>query len=177
MSLIRNLKEEYDGLFACGVFDSKSLFQGEMPVELYLDEGATEEDGEKCIEHYNRLLEKQEMLDALQSGLEKFFLYMYDEWEQMDIYEDIFTSLKDVMDGYKSGKQLVSYLSDPRMCVWPQPENETGYGIVCECPWEPEHQCLILIRNDKIVYVGTSEGNTPWDDEDEYYCIWNDEEE
>ena len=65
MGLIRNLKEEYDGLFACGVFDSKSLFQGEMPVELYLDEGATEEDGEKCIEHYNRLLEKQEMLDAL----------------------------------------------------------------------------------------------------------------
>ena len=59
MGLIRNLKEEYDGLFARGVFDSKSLFQGEMPVELYLDEGATEEDGEKCIEHYNRLLEKQ----------------------------------------------------------------------------------------------------------------------
>lgn len=78
--------------------------------------------------------------------------------------------------GYNSGKQLVSYLSDPKMYVWPQPENETGYGIVCECPWEPEHQCMILIRNDKIVYVGTSEGNTPWDDEDEYYCIWNDEE-
>ena len=123
-----------------------------------------------------KLPDKQEMLDAIQIGLEKFFLFMYDEWEQMDIYEDIYKSLETVMKGYKSGERLISFLYDPTMYVWPQPENETGYGIECECPWEPEHQCMILIRNDQVVYIGPSEGNTPWDDEDEYYCIWNDEE-
>ncbi len=174
MGMIRNLKEEHNGLFATGTFDSKSIFQGEMQVEIFLDEGATESDAEKCIEHYNSLLDKHEMLDSLQTGLEKFFLFMYNEWEQMDIYDDIFKSLENVMKGYKSGEELVSYLSSPMLYVWPQPENEVGYGVVCECPWEPEHQCMILIRNDRIVYVGTSEGNTPWDDEDEYYCIWND---
>ncbi len=55
-------------------------------------------------------------------------------------------------------------------------KNEIGYGIECECPWEPEHQCIILIRNNNVVYVGPSEGNDPWQDENEYYCIWNDED-
>lgn len=31
-----------------------------------------------------------------------------------------------------------------------------------------------MIRNDKVVYIGPSEGEDPWGDEEDYYCIWND---
>ena len=175
MGLIRDFKVEDNGIFASGKFDSSSIFQGEMPVEIFHANGASGEDAEKCIAHYNSLLEKPEMLEAIQSGLEKFFLFMYDEWQVMDFYEDIFKSLEPVMDTYKTGEKLVTFLHDPRMYVWPMPENETGYGIECDCPWEPEYQCMILIRNDKVLYVGPSDGDTPWQDEDSYYYAWDDE--
>lgn len=178
MSAIRDLQIDEYNLFAHGKFDSQSLFQGEMNLSIFVDDGATEEDAIKCIERYNSLLCKPEICNQIQKGLEKFFLYMYHEWIDFgDIYGDIAKSLEPVMDGYKAGKQLITYLYKPTLCIFPQLKNEIGYGLECECPWEPEHQCLILIRNDKVVYVGPSEGNDPWGDEDDYYCIWNDNDE
>lgn len=177
MSIIRDLKMDENGWFAEGKFDSKSFFQGEMKLLIFADDGATEEDAIRCIEHYNGLLEKPDVCKQIQEGLEKFFLYMYDEWNNFgDMYGDIAQSLEPIMDEYKSGTQLVTYLYKPKLYVFPQLENEIGYGLECECPWEPEYQCSIMIRNDKVVYVGPSEGEDPWGDEDDYYCIWNDEE-
>ncbi|MCR5738164.1 MAG: hypothetical protein K6G64_11025 [Eubacterium sp.] len=175
--MIRNLIVAEDEFFATGFFDSKSLFQGEMEVNIFVSDGATENDAEKCIAHYNSLVDKKEICDAIDKGLEKFFLYMFEEWECMeDIYSDIAKSLIPIMDGYKAGKKLLSYLYNPSLVVYAQQNEELGYSIESECPWEPEHMCLILIRNDDVVYVGPSGGQEPWDDEDELYCIWNDEE-
>ena len=178
MSIIRNLQIDEEGWFSNGLFKSTSLFKEEMAVSIFVDDGATEDDAIKCIEHYNGLLEKPEMCRQIQEKLEKFFLYMYDEWHDFSaIYGDIVKSLEPVMDGYKEGKQLITYLYKPTLYVFPQLENEIGYGLECECPWEPEHQCLILIRNDKVVYVGPSDGKDAWGDDDDYYCVWNDEDE
>lgn len=178
MSVIRNLKLDDNGWFSQGTFESDSLFKGEMRITLFTDDGVTEEDANRCIEHYNKLADNKAICDKIQEELSLFFLYMYDEWGAMgDIYGDIANSLKDVMEGYKVGTPLISYLSRPTFYVYPQMENEIGYGIECECPWEPEHQCMILIRNDKVVYVGPSEGEDPWGDEDDYYCIWKDNED
>lgn len=174
MSIIRDLQMDEYGFFANGKFDSYSLFQGEMNLSIYAEDGASEEDAIRCINHYNGLLEKPNICNQIQECLEKFFLYMYDEWCNFDdIYGDIVTSLEPVMEGYKEGKNLITYLSKPTLYVFPQLENEIGYGIECECPWEPEHQCSIMIRNDKVVYVGPSEGEDPWGDEEDYYCVWN----
>ena len=178
MSAIRDLKQDENGFFLEGKFDSRSLFEGEMNVSIFADDGATEEDALRCIDHYNSLSEKPDILEQIQSGLEKFFIYMYDEWQGFeDIYGDIAKSLESVMKEYKEGKSLVSFLYRPTLYVFPQLENEIGYGLECECPWEPEHQCMMLIRNNKVVYVGPSKGNDPWQDEDDYYCIWNDTED
>ena len=49
------------------------------------------------------------------------------------------------MEGYKAGNQLVTYIYKPTLYVSSQLEGEIGYGIKCECPWEPEHQCSIEI--------------------------------
>jgi hypothetical protein len=80
------------------------------------------------------------------------------------------------MAGYKTGKNLIDYLSEPTLYIYAPQGDDIGYGIECDCPWEPEHQCLILIRNDKLLYVGQSEGLDSWCDEEEYYCIWHDED-
>jgi len=177
MSMIRDLKLDVNGWFAEGKFDSTSLFRGEMNLTIFADDGATEEDAITCIEHYNGLSDKPDVCEQIQEGLIKFFLYMYDEWNASgSLYSDIIQNLKTVMDGYKSGSQLVTYLYKPTLLVFPQLENEIGYGLECECPWEPEHQCSIMIRNDKVVYVGPSEVDDPWGDAEDYYCIWNDKD-
>ena len=56
------------------------------------------------------------------------------------------------MEGYKAGNQLVTHLYKPTLYVFSQLEGEIGYGIKCECPWEPEHQCLILLMFVKQIF-------------------------
>lgn len=178
MSIIKNLKTDENGWFANGTFTSKSLFKGEMKVCIFIDDGATEQDAGRCISHYNDLLSKKEIISDLKEKVANFFLYMYNEWGLMnDIYDNIFESLKPIMKAYKNGDDLISYLYNPVLYATQHLENEVGYCISCECPWEPEHQCSIIIRNDELLYVGPVEGFTPWEDEEDYYCIWNDNSE
>ncbi|MGX8773473.1 MAG: DUF6985 domain-containing protein [Bacillota bacterium] len=174
MDLIRNMQTDDNGWFTTGKFDSNYLFSGEMEVQIFTDDGASIEDAEKCIEHFNGLADKPEVTETIENRLEKFFLYMYDEWAAMGIYDNIVESLKPVMEGYEGGARLSSYLSNPYLNVYPQKGGDTGYGISCDCPWEPEHQCLILIRNDDVLYVGPFEMLFPWSDEKYLHCIWDD---
>lgn len=171
MDIIRDIKD--DGLFTYGKFDAKAFLPGEMNLMIFTEDGATIEDAEKCIAHLNSLADKPEVLAAIEKRLEQFFLYMYDEWAAMGIYNDIVESLKPVMQDYNKGSKLSSFLSRPDLVVYQQQDGDIGYGIQTECPWEPEHQCLILIKNDECVYVGPSEMLDPWDDEEYLHCVWD----
>jgi len=176
MSVIRNSQIDENGWFADGKFDSVSLFEGKMTVSIFVDDGATVEYAEKCIAHYNNLKNNPGLLAKLEEYLSRFFLYMYDEWKAMGIYDDIVDDMEPVMQGHKSGKSLLGYLSNPTLYVYPANGEGVGYGINCDCPWEPEHQCLIIIRNDELLYVGQSDGLDAWGDEEDYYCIWHHDE-
>lgn len=174
MSMIKNLKTDENGWFANGTFDSDSLFQGECSVSIFLDDGATVEDAEKYISHYNNLKNNNAFCEKLQKKLASFFLYMYDEWKAMGTYAEIVDTIEPVMQDYQAGKSLLAFLSNPTLCIYPQQGQDTGYGIECDCPWEPEHACLILIRNSELLYVGPSEDLDAWGDEEDYFCIWED---
>lgn len=176
MNTIKNLHTDVTGLFLEGTFDSQALFKGEIKVSIFSFVGATEQDAEKCIAHYNGLTEKNDACDAIENGLKKFFFYMFNEWQEMgDMFQNIVDSLKPVMEGHEAGEKLSSYLSSPTLIVYAQQEGEIGYGIECECPWEPEHKCLILVRNDDVVYVGSSGGQEPWAKKESLRCIWDSE--
>ena len=77
---------------------------------------------------------------------------------------------------WPSGVALIEFLYKPTMYIYAPKGDEIGYCIECECPWEPEHQCNIVIRGDKVLYVGPSEGEDPWGDDEDYYCYWEDED-
>ncbi len=173
MAAIKELQNDENGWFANGKFMSTSLFQGNIDVCVFIDDGATVEYAEKCIEHYNRLNQNEELLLKLDTYLEKFFLYMYEEWKAMGIFSDIVKRLEPILEAYKSGQKLITFLSEPTLFVYP-PQDGIGYGIACNCPWEPEHQCLILMRNDSLLYVGQADALDAWEDEDAYHCVWQD---
>ena len=173
---IRDLKPDVNDFFLDGKFDSTSLFQGEMDISIDKDNGTTVEYAEKCIMQYNALTNNEKLMDEIQQNLAKFMLYMYEEWKEMDIYDDIAEGIRPAIKSYEAGESLLKYLTKPRLYI-EQPEDgsdEIGFVLEAECPWEPEHMCCIIIRGDELKYVGPSEGNTPWDDEGDYYCIWND---
>ena len=176
--ILNNLKEDVNGLgWLEGKFESKSLFQGKIDITIMDNTDVAKEYAEKCIAHYNAINNNKELLKKIQEGLAKFMLYMYEEWKAMGIYDDITRDIEPVINGYKEGNSLLKYLTKPGLYI-EVPENidEIGYVIQTECPWEPEHMCAIVIRENELKYVGPSEGNTPWDDDDEYYCIWNDDD-
>ena len=176
MSLIRDLVNNEEMEYISGKFTSESLFNGEMNIGIFSDGDITLDYAEKCIMHYNKLKNNAKICERIQKKLEKFFLYMYNEWKEMDIYNDIVADTEKVMEEYRSGRPLVDFLSDPTLYVYPPQGDEIGYCIESECPWEPEHQCIIVIRGDNVMYTGPSEGEDPWGDEDDYYCIWEDED-
>ena len=97
MAIIQDLKTDEDGWFANGKFTSTSLFQGDMNVSIFIDDGATVEDAEKCISHYNAIKSKKALCNKLQEMLERFFLYMYEEWKAMGIYDDIIRDCESVI--------------------------------------------------------------------------------
>ena len=179
MSMIKDLTRSEDSLdWLYGKFESSSLFKGEMKITIYSDSDEAVAYAERCIEAYNSIAGNKELIDDIKDKLARFMLYMRDEWEAMGIYEDIAEETDKAVEAYESGRELFSFLSEP--CLYIElPEDgtdEIGYEIVADCPWEPEHQCSIIIRENELKYVGPCEGNTPWDDEDEYYCIWLDED-
>ena len=45
----------------------------------------------------------------------------------------------------------------------PEDENVIAFSIGGECDWEPEHGLDVLIRDGKVIYVGSCEGYSPWD--------------
>ena len=132
MSVIKDLQTDENGWFADGKFNSTSLFKGEMAVSIFIDDGATVEYAEKCIAHYNSLNNNIDMLLKLQEYLVRFFLYMYSEWKEMGIYDEIVNEIEPVMEGYKSGRNLIEYLSEPTLYVYPPKGDGIGYGIECD---------------------------------------------
>lgn len=174
---IRELKNDANDMdWLEGKFDSISLFKGEMNITIFHNSEEAVSYAEECVKAYNSLNNDKALLDDIQEQLAKFLLYMNDEWKAMDIFEDIAANTQKVVDGYNEGRRLIEYLSRPRLYVeLPDEENfsknDIGYVIEAECPWEPEHQCSIIIRNGKLKYVGPSEGNTPWDDDEDYYYL------
>ena len=83
-NFLNNLKEDNNGLgWLEGMFESKSLFQGEMNITIMDNTDVAKEYAEKCIVHYNALNNNKELLEKIQEGLAKFMLYMYEEWKAM----------------------------------------------------------------------------------------------
>ena len=180
MTLIKDLKPDNNGLdWLEGKFDSMSLFSGEVKIIIEDNTDEAKEYANRCVAHYNKLNDNETLTEEIQDEMAKFMLYMNEEWNAMGIYDDTVKEMEFILKSYKEGRKLWEFLSKPTLFVVLPEDGETseiGYVIESDCPWEPEHQCSIIIRGNNLKYVGPSEGNTPWDEEDEYYCIWNDED-
>lgn len=55
---------------------------------------------EKCIAHYNALNNNKELLGKIENSLKKFMFYMYEEWQEMGIFDNIVEGIKPAIKGF-----------------------------------------------------------------------------
>lgn len=173
--ILKDLKPDINGLgWLEGHFESKSFFKGNISITIFDNTDEAKDYAIKCIKHYNQLNDNKEIVNEIIDKLEKFMYYMYEEWKAMGIYDEIANNVENTIDDYKKEQNIFKYLTNPGLYIeLPEDnEDEIGYVLTADCPWEPEHQCSIIIRNNSLKYVGPCEGQNPWCDDEEYYCIW-----
>lgn len=157
--MIKEIKEHND-IFLCGKLDS-TLF-GKV-IDVFIDRDADMEYAEKCAENLINL--SSEMIDKICERTSAFHQYMLEEWN-----EDFVAEINEKVPCDVTGREILKYIEEPAMYIFAPKGDGIGYIIEGLCPWEPEHGIDIIIRDDRLLYVGTPEGYTPWSDEDEFIC-------
>ena len=113
-------------------------------MEVMIDEGVNIEYAQKCAEHFNSL--NSELVETICKGAKAYCL--------------------DFME-----MALGNF--DEELTIPVTSENKIGYQLECCCDWEIEHGMEIDILDNKVVYLSSFNGYSPWleYDTDEYNYI------
>ncbi|MDE6425882.1 MAG: hypothetical protein K2K89_07075 [Ruminococcus sp.] len=138
------------------------IFHTEIEVSIY-DEVSIEY-AQKCVEHFRNL--SPEMLETICKGAKAYCLDLMDITGG-ELAEDLtipVTAETQPFEMLKCFKPISLIIEEP------EDENKTGYQLECCCDWEIEHGMEIDILDNKVVYLSSFNGYSPWleyDDEDE----------
>ncbi|MCG8573625.1 MAG: hypothetical protein MI810_01980 [Flavobacteriales bacterium] len=155
MTFIKNLKEGRFGME--GTFFSPLFNQD---IGLSIDKDVSVEYAEICINYFNSLGE-----DLVQAFCEAAIRYCN------DFLVDIGEETKD----FATYKEVLKLITPSSLMI---PEAEQGLKPVVhmgfECEWEVEHGMEIVIRDNKLLYLGAFNGEYPWYDyESKKKDFWN----
>ena len=166
MSLI-TITQQQDDLFIEGTL-FVPLFKNN--IKVYIEQEVDIKYAESCAEHFTTLSDA--MIDEFCSKAIEYCEFMREEWGDFDIYDNIVDSINEKIPERIFGREILKFISSPRMYIMPPKENIPGYNIECDCVWEPEHGLDWIIRGNRTLYVGQSEGLGAWCDDDEYEDIF-----
>ena len=149
--MIRDIKQGAYGIE--GKLYSK-IFDTEIDVRI--DDDVNIEYAQKCAEHFNNMTDK--MLDTICRGAKAYCLDFMElaggDWdEELTIHVNAETPATDMMKCFKPTVFIVEKPAD---------ESKTGYQLECSCDWEIEHGMEIDILEDKVVYLSSFDGYSPW---------------
>lgn len=130
------------------------IFHTEM--EVMVKEGASIEYAQKCAEHFNSL--NSELVETICRGAKAYYLDFMEEvggdfYGKMKISVTAKTPVLEMLKCFKPAVLIVEKPAD---------ENKIGYCLECCCDWEIEHGMEIDILDDKVVYLNSFHGYSPW---------------
>ena len=133
-------------------------------IEVRIDEKCSIEYAQKCAEHFNNL--SSEIVETICKGAKAYCLDLMDITGG-ELAEDLTIPVNSETPPLEMLKCF-----RPQMLVIEEPEDENkiDYQLECSCDWEIEHGMEIDILDDKVVYLSSFNGYSPWleyDDEDE----------
>ncbi|MCM1505528.1 MAG: hypothetical protein NC177_00110 [Ruminococcus flavefaciens] len=125
-------------------------------IEVMIKDGASVEYAQKCAEHFNSLNSK--MVETICKGAKAYcldFMEIADEdWEEyLTIPINADTPPLEMLKCFRPNTLIIEKTEDL---------NKIGYQLECSCEWEIEHGMEIDILDDKVVYLSSFNGYSPW---------------
>lgn len=155
MKNIKDLKEYEFGLE--GLFYS-NLFSKEIRVAI--DDDSSVDFAESCIDYFNSFDDR-----LINDICEASIRYCNDFLEAIGEEQRDFNKVRDILE-----------LIYPSALIVPYPEQGAKPVVRMElnCEWEVEHGMEIIVREDKLLYLGAFNGEDPWHNyENEGKDSWN----
>lgn len=157
MSMIRNV-EEYEEEIE-GITDF-SLLGSEIGV--FINEGATIEYAEKCVEHLNSLSDA--IIEKLCEFSIRYCESMRKYFGEMDVFIPENIKLREILKYIYPGELIIEEPVDDRI----------AYHLELNCDWEEEHGLEWVIREDEVLYVGSFNSENPFFSKDYFKnASWN----
>ncbi len=145
MNKIVNLTQGSDEVE--GEFHSE-LFGLKMAVTIY--DAASVDYAERCIDYFNGLTE-----EILTSFYKACIRYCNDFLRLIGQEPRVLNSPSDILKSIKPGCLIVEAA---------EKSNEPIAHLELECDWDVEHGVEVVIRGNRVLYVGGFNGEDPWDD-------------
>lgn len=155
--MINNI-EKKDDIFNVGFIESK-LFNRKM--EVWIENTVDIDYAEKCVNNFQLL--SNETIDKICERISAYHKFMLEEWN-----EEFVAEINEKVPCEVSGRNILKYIENPSIFIFPPEGEGIGYIIDGKCEWEPEHGISIILLDNKIIDVGPTEGLTPWSDKDEF---------
>ena len=131
-------------------------------IEIDAESDVPEEYIDRCVDFVKNLSGDLHM--EICKGGKRYCMWMIEQ--EKEAMGDDFTAEEE----YEKVDENTSLTTIARMMDFtgmyievPEDENVIAFSIGGECDWEPEHGLDVLIRDGKVIYVGSCEGYSPWD--------------
>ncbi|MBD5158834.1 MAG: hypothetical protein HDT23_01120 [Ruminococcus sp.] len=147
LSLFAPGEEIMEGTFRSRIFKD----DGDDRLLVYFDSITIKDYAEKCIEHFNNM--SDEMIDLICSGIIKC-AKLGGVNEEFELPE-----LENIRD-------ILKYFWCTNLEIGMPESDEIAYIIDGEGEWGETVQ--IVVRGNKVLYVGYDFGSSPWEDDDYY---------
>ncbi|ORX77205.1 hypothetical protein BCR32DRAFT_329017 [Anaeromyces robustus] len=157
--MIRDIKKNdcfYEGILYCPMFGKD--------IKISYEETVDKSYAEKCAEHLTNL--NDDFIDKICKRISDYHQFMLKEW-----CDEFVKEINEKVPVDISGRDILNYVKNPTLNIFP-PKEGIGYSIEGLCEWEPEHGIDIIIRDDRLLYVGQAECLGSWADDDEYEVMF-----
>ena len=123
------------------------------------DEEVTDEYIEKCISALNNL--SGQTIETICKAAKRYCLKMKALCAETDETFDNVVSLP--VSENTPDKDMLKFFSITGMAIEaPKDEEHIGFQLGGSCEWEQEHGIEIIILDDKVLFLGAFEDNSPW---------------
>lgn len=148
--MITDIKQDYYGIQ--GKIYSE-IFCADMEVII---DGASIEYAQKCVRHFNSL--DNNLVETICRGAKAYCLDFMeiaggDWYKEMTIPVTPETPLPEMLKCFRPQVLIIEK---------PDDDNKIGYQIECSCDWDIEHGMEIDILDNKVIYLSSFNGYSPW---------------
>jgi hypothetical protein len=142
------------------------LFQTD--INVFIDDGVDLAYAEKCVDAMNAL--SSETIENLCNSSIRYCEWIIENSE--DVYEDG-DEIIIIPENIKS-RDILEFIKPSVMIIYqPLDHSIAAFSMELNCDWEPEHGMEWVIKDEKILYVGSFDGISPWWEDLSCYDIGN----